>query len=142
MIPIIAITQALKNKYVIVASAFAFICATFYVYYSYASNKIERIETENSTLSKTIEQKEEYIQNLKIDYDKIIKSKDELSATIKKSNALIFNLRTQLERDRVGKKSIEELALAKPILVQNYINKRIKKQLDCFKLIDLNGECP
>lgn len=130
-----------NNKYLLLIASGLFIVLTSFTYYLYTTNKIEKLELENLNLTKTVEQKEKYIQNLKFDYDKILKSKDELFNTVNKSNKLISNLRVQLERKQAGKKSIEDLAYAKPTLVEGYINKRIKAQLNCFKYIDLNGEC-
>lgn len=136
-----ALRYIITNKYLIIILIIVLSYTTFFAYYTFVKYKIESLTTKVTTLEDENLKKNLYIQNLKIDYDKILKSRDELNELAQKSAKNIETLRKKLNREIAGKKSIEELAFAKPTLVEGYINKRIKAQLNCFKYIDLNGEC-
>lgn len=136
-----ALRYIITNKYFIIISIIVLSYASFFAYYTFAKYKIESltnnvIELEAENLKKTL-----YIQNLKIDYEKIIKFKDELAALGEKNNKIILDLKSKLNRDQLNKKSLADLAKSKPKLVENYINKEIVRQLDCLKNITSDGDC-
>lgn len=141
MIPVIAIQQILKNKYVIALALFVFVCSSFYIYYSYASSKISRIEKENTLLQNEIENKNSYITSLKEDYSEIITSKEELSKLLYKTTKDLDKLRETLYRERTGKKSIGELASKKPSLIEKAINKAVQENISCFESLFVGEDC-
>ena len=141
MFSILAIKELLKNKTVFVISLFSILCLTFYLYYTYSSNKIERIEESNRNLKIEIEDKIQYIEKLKFSYDTIVKSRSEIANSLRSANGEIDSLRDKLYRERKGKKSISELAEKKPKLIEKIINDAIAKTKLCFELVSANEEC-
>ncbi|MFN4975328.1 MAG: hypothetical protein ACK5GV_08795 [Bacteroidota bacterium] len=103
--------------------------------------RIENLSDKNSTLQRELAIKEDYISTLKIDYGKIIKAKDELSVVVERSNKKVNELNAKLNRESANKKNIQTLAAAKPTLIEKYINRETKRQIDCLRTISADGDC-
>ncbi|CAB4141237.1 hypothetical protein UFOVP410_76 [uncultured Caudovirales phage] len=130
------------NKSSILIGLFVSLCISFYLYYSYSSNKIDSLLEKAKELSRIIEEKDFLIKNLKLDYDSIIASKDELLKTIDSTNKELDITRKKLFRQNSGKKSIDQLARKKTQLVENKINKATDDVIKCFEKISRNeGDC-
>ncbi len=136
-----AIRYILSNKIVIAISIIVISYLSFFAYYKISRYRIESLTTKVATLEADNMQKDAYIQNLKVDYDKILKSRDELAALAESRNKNISELKKKLDRDSYGKASLKDLAKKKPTLVEKYINAEIAKQIKCFKSISSGGEC-
>jgi uncharacterized protein YoxC len=67
-----------KNRYVIAIVTFLFLVLSFYTYHLYASAKIESLERDNDELAKTIAEQQRQIDTLRVNYESIVKAKDEL----------------------------------------------------------------
>lgn len=131
----------LSNKYVLGITVLVISYTSFFAYYMYAKYKIQTLTATANQLQLDVAQKNSYIQNLKTDYDKILKLKDDLTKLNETSATRIADLRSRLNRESQQKKSIGQLAKQKPTLVEKFINKEIKKQIDCFKTITPDGDC-
>jgi phosphopantothenate synthetase len=78
---------------------------------------------------------------LKVNYDAIIKAKDELSTEVQTLKEQQRQEEQKIYRENDNKKSLEELAVKKTGLVQKVINKATKKAFDCFVTISEGGDC-
>lgn len=132
---------AATNVYVIAASFVAVTTLSFIAYYRYTSYKIDNLTRTVVELESSVAQKSAYIESLKVDYAKILKSRSDIEDLNRKYEKSITSLRDKLNREASGKMGITELAIKKPSLVEKYVNKEIKRQLDCIKNINVDNEC-
>jgi len=139
--PVSILKYIVTNKYFIMISVTLISIISFYTYYTITKLRIENLTTKLIVVEKDNAEKTTYIENLKLDYDKILKLKDDLSKLNETSANRIADLRSRLNRESQQKKSIGQLAKQKPTLVEKFINKEIKKQIDCFKTITPDGDC-
>jgi hypothetical protein len=114
---------------------------SFFLYYTYSKFRIESLIVKTQKLEHDVAQKETYIKTLKIDYDKIIQSKEQLANLNTQYTKNINQLRDKLNRESSGKTSINDLVKNKPGLIERYINKEVKRQIECFKTISADGDC-
>ena len=133
----------LLNKYVLGAALIASVAG--YIYYQ--DVKIDRLEQavkieqqNNSKLEEAIQEEKRAVALLINDVkkrDQINKDRQELIDELRGKNK---ELRDALYREQEGKKPLEELAIAKPGLVERAINSGTKDVFDCFEAISKGEE--
>jgi len=111
------------------------------VYVKYTQNQINALTQDNELLQLGIEEQHRVIDSLQNDIQLIIESRDKLSELLIKSNNEITELKEKLYRENQGKQSLEQLAIKKPQLVENIVNKATKDVFDCFESLIDNQEC-
>ena len=111
------------------------------VYVKYTQNQIDTLTQDNELLQLEIEEQHRVIDSLQNDIQSIIESRDKLSELLIKSNNEITELKEKLYRENQGKQSLEQLAIKKPQLVENIVNKATKDVFDCFESLIDNQEC-
>jgi len=111
------------------------------VYVKYTQNQIDTLTQDNELLQLGIEEQHRVIDSLQNDIQLIIESRDKLSELLIKSNNEITELKEKLYRENQGKQSLEQLAIKKPQLVENIVNKATKDVFDCFESLIDNQEC-
>lgn len=130
-----------QNRKLIAISGVVLLLTSFYIYHLRATNKIERLSNENHELQKIVEQQQKTIENLKINYEKIIVAKDQLNKQLEENQQELDKLKETLFRETQGKKSLEELARKKTSLVEKKVNKATDKVLKCFETLSQGGDC-
>lgn len=96
---------------------------------------LEVTKVDNETLKHNINVIKEGVQRLNEDHAKV---RNTLTALMEKDRKITENynrLHEKLYRESRGKKSLEELGLVKPKLVQAYMNKEIKRLNECAKAL-------
>lgn len=131
----------LTNKYVMGFVLLVLVLSSCFAYYKYSSAKIDSLTKKTVELEAIVAQKEQYIESLKVDYTKILKSKTDLEELNQKYSKSINSLRDKLNREARGKMSMSEMASKKPNLIEKYMNEEIKRQLDCIKNINDKEDC-
>lgn len=111
------------------------------VFVKYTQNQINALTQDNELLQLGIEEQHRVIDSLQNDIQSIIESRDKLSELLIKSNNEITELKEKLYRENQGKQSLEQLAIKKPQLVENIVNKATKDVFDCFESLIDNQEC-
>ena len=111
------------------------------VFVKYTQNQINALTQDNELLQLEIEEQHRVIDSLQNDIQSIIESRDKLSELLIKSNNEITELKEKLYRENQGKQSLEQLAIKKPQLVENIVNKATKDVFDCFESLIDNQEC-
>lgn len=130
-----------QNRKLIALASAAVLVTTFYIYHLRTSHTIERLTNEKVELQKIVENQQKTIENLKINYEKIIAAKDELSKQLEENQKELDELKETLFRETQGKKSLEELARKKTSLVEKQVNKATDKVLKCFETLSQGGDC-
>lgn len=130
-----------SNRYVIISSSLVLLLFSFYIYHLRATNRIESLERDNKELNRIVAEQQKQIDVLKVNYDAIIKAKDELSTEVQALKEQQRQEEQKIYRENDNKKSLEELAVKKTGLVQKVINKATKKAFDCFVTISEGGDC-
>jgi septal ring factor EnvC (AmiA/AmiB activator) len=142
MMEILAFFKTLySNRYVIISSSLVLLLFSFYIYHLRATNRIESLERDNKELNRIVAEQQKQIDVLKVNYDAIIKAKDELSTEVQALKEQQRQEEQKIYRENDNKKSLEELAVKKTGLVQKVINKATKKAFDCFVTISEGGDC-
>lgn len=142
MMEILAFFKTLySNRYVIISSSLVLLLFSFYIYHLRATNRIESLERDNKELNRIVAEQQKQIDVLKVNYDAIIKAKDELSTEVQTLKEQQRQEEQKIYRENDNKKSLEELAVKKTGLVQKVINKATKKAFDCFVTISEGGDC-
>jgi len=139
--PLAVLRYIFNNKYLIFITIIIMSYMSFFLYYTYSKFRIESLIVKTQKLEHDVAQKETYIKTLKIDYDKIIQSKEQLANLNTQYTKNINQLRDKLNRESSGKTSINDLVKNKPGLIERYINKEVKRQIECFKTISADGDC-
>lgn len=101
-------------------------------------SSIEILETNNEILKKTQEQNSKTIAEIKGSYDKISQINAELTERVMNSNAHVIQLESVLSKTL---SKLERTALAKPTLVEDKINTKVEKNLECLESISKNEKC-
>lgn len=143
MIPIPAILSVVTNKYFIIA----FVAVSIFGVYKYQQYTIDSLrkdlqisEQNNQELEAAVIGANEAVESLHKDYkekEKIHKEREELVKELREQNR---ELRKKLYREQQGKKPLEELAIAKPGLVEKAVNSGTKKVFECFEKISEGKE--
>lgn len=110
-------------------------------YYKYSQNKIASLTNQNIKLTQELEEKDKYIEKLKIAYDLVQKAKDDVNRSVVASLKEIDSLKNKLNREYRGKTSIEDLAKKKPKMIEKILNNSINETLTCFEKTTDNKEC-
>lgn len=113
------------------------------------------ISQENSKkLESSITLQKELIESIRKDQDQIRKINDGMAEVIRKQNEEVNNLRDRFSRNAAGEeRDIGKLAVEKPKLIENVINKASVKALRCLEIAsgspltkdelnEKNSECP
>lgn len=129
------------NRIVIALGAFGILLASFYFYYTIASNRIDELTRQNQELQIVIEQQKKAIEQIQRDYKNVIESKDELNKQIQDTQTEVQELREKLFRENQGKRPLEELATKKTTLIEKKINKATDDALRCLELLTRGGDC-
>ena len=129
------------NRIVIVLGAFGVLIASFYLYYTIASSRIDELTHQNQELQIIIEQQKKAIEQIQRDYKQVIESKDELNKQIQDTQTEVQELREKLFRENQGKRPLEELATKKTTLIEKKINKATQDVLSCLELLTRGGDC-
>lgn len=130
-----------KNRYVASAIGVFLIVCSFYVYHVHASHRIETLERDNKELSRKLDEQQKQIESLKLNYDQIIKAKEDLLTEVESLKTQQRQEEEKLYRENRKKKSLEELAIKKTGLVQKAINKATKNVFECFVTLSKGGDC-
>ena len=130
-----------QNRYVVISGGVIILLLSFYSYHLYASGRIESLERDNKDLARQVEEQQRQIDVLKVNYDAIIKAKDELLTEVENLKTQQRKEEEKIYRENRDKKSLEELAIKKTGLVQRVINKATKKAFDCFVTLSEGGDC-
>jgi len=130
-----------QNRFLVVSGSVVVLLLAFYAYHLHASGKIETLQRDNQELSRRVEEQQKQIDTLKVNYDSIIKAKDELLVEVQALKEQQRKEEDKIYRENRDKKSIEELAIKKTALVQKVINKATKKVFDCFVTLSEGGDC-
>lgn len=142
MTSILAFLKTLyQNRYVVISSSVLVLILSFYAYHLHATKKIEALERDNKELIRIVEEQQKQIDVLKVNYDAIIKAKDELLTEVESLKVQQRKEEEKIYRENRNKKSLEELAIRKTGLVQKVINKATKKTFDCFVTLSEGGDC-
>ena len=124
------------QKYIII-SILIYIIGSFF-YGKHLISSIEILETNNEILKKTQEQNSKTIAEIKGSYDKISQINAELTERVMNSNAHVIQLESVLSKTL---SKLERTALAKPTLVEDKINTKVEKNLECLESISKNEKC-
>ena len=135
------LTKLWDNRIVIAVGAFGVLLASFYFYYTIASNRIDELTRQNQELQIVIEQQKKAIEQIQRDYKNVIESKDELNKQIQDTQTEVQELREKLFRENQGKRPLEELATKKTTLIEKKINKATDDALRCLELLTHGGDC-
>jgi len=137
------VLSALTNKWVIGA----LLIAAIYGYIQYQSWEIKSLqedvqisEANNKKLRGIVEDQTDLVDSIMEDYDKkqvLYEEREKLVLDLKDDNR---ELRKKLYREQQGKKSLEELAITKPGLVEKAVNRGTQKVLECFEKISKGKE--
>jgi septal ring factor EnvC (AmiA/AmiB activator) len=130
-----------NNRYVIAIVAVLGLLGSFYTYHLYASARIDSLVRDNQELSHTIAEQQRQIDTLRVNYESIVKAKDDLFVEVEKIKADQRKEEERIYRENRKKKSLEELATKKTRLVQNAVNKATKRAFECFETISEGGDC-
>lgn len=130
-----------QNRFLVVSGGVIVLILSLYSYHLYATRRIESLERDNKELSRQVEEQQKQIDTLKVNYDSIIKAKDELLVEVQALKEQQRKEEDKIYRENRDKKSIEELAIRKTALVQKVINKATKKAFDCFVTLSEGGDC-
>lgn len=135
------LTLLYRNRYVAGAIAVLVLLLSFYSYHLYASARIESLQRDVQELSRVIQEQKKQIDDIKVNYNQIIKAKDELSTEVQRLKDQQRVEEEKIYRENQKKRSLEELAIKKAGLVQKVINKATKKAFDCFVTLSEGGDC-
>lgn len=142
MMSILAFLKTLyQNRYVVISGGVIVLLLAFYSYHLYASGRIESLERDNKELTRLVEDQQRQIDAIKVNYDAIIKAKDELLIEVQALKDQQRKEEDKIYRENRNKKSLEQLAIKKTGLVQKVINKATKKAFDCFVTLSEGGDC-
>lgn len=130
-----------QNRFLVVSVGVIILILSLYSYHLYATRRIESLERDNKELSRQVEEQQKQIDTLKVNYDSIIKAKDELLVEVQALKEQQRKEEDKIYRENRDKKSLEELAIRKTGLVQKVINKATKKAFDCFVTLSEGGDC-
>lgn len=130
-----------QNRYLVLSGSAVFLALSFYLYHLHATHKIESLEQEKKELTRLVEDQKRQIETIRVNYDAIIKAKDELSTEIQTLKDQQRKEEEKIYRENRNKKSLEELAIRKTGLVQKAVNKATKKVFECFVTISQGGDC-
>lgn len=130
-----------QNRYLVISGSALFLALSFYLYHLHATHKIESLERNNQELTKLVEEQKRQIENIQVNYDAIIKAKDELSTEVQSLRDSQRKEEEKIFRENRNKKSLEELAIKKTVLVQRAVNKATKKVFECFVTLSVGGDC-
>lgn len=130
-----------QNRFLVVSGGVIVLLLSLYSYHLYATRRIESLERDNKELSRQVEEQQKQIDTLKVNYDSIIKAKDELLVEVQALKEQQRKEEDKIYRENRDKKSLEELAIRKTGLVQKVINKATKKAFDCFVTLSEGGDC-
>lgn len=130
-----------QNRFLVVSGGVIVLILSLYSYHLYATRRIESLERDNKELSRQVEEQQKQIDTLKVNYDSIIKAKDELLVEVQILKEQQRKEEDKIYRENRDKKSLEELAIRKTGLVQKVINKATKKAFDCFVTLSEGGDC-
>lgn len=124
----------------VVAVGLAVLC---YLYYNYTSmqDEIVSFKEEQKLLKESIESKEKELNQIRNDLLYIRSSITEIENKRTEMDNKIVVLKESFEREKKNKKSLNELAINKPVLVENIINKATTKKFICIeKTSGMKGE--
>lgn len=130
-----------QNRFLVVSGGVIVLILSLYSYHLYATRRIESLERDNKELTRQVEEQQKQIDTLKVNYDSIIKAKDELLVEVQILKEQQRKEEDKIYRENRDKKSLEELAIKKTGLVQKVINKATKKAFDCFVTLSEGGDC-
>jgi hypothetical protein len=131
----------IRYKKLIISSIAVVFIVLSYSYYRYSQKKIQYLREENQNLQQSLIEKDAYIKNLKVAYEIIQKSKNEVNQSVIQSFKEIENLKKRLNRENSGKTSIANMAKVKPKLIEKIINDSLNKTLACFEDTSNQRDC-
>lgn len=102
----------------------------FYIHYLRAENA--KLYEQTVTLEQSINTQKTTIENLQKDIKQITTEKKKIEVVKNENQKRLDELNKLFSRDG---KSFDELAYAKPLLIENAINNGTKDKLRCFELI-------
>lgn len=127
----------LLNRYVFIG----ILCVSLFSYGYYLKYQVDTLTTENAqlqdNLTQTIEREKAYVANIKKISESVTTLEKQKTYLAKKND----ELQKVLNRENFGKKSLEELAEAKPALVEKRINDASKRVLSCIEVVANGGIC-
>jgi len=112
-----------------------------FVYYKYNQNLVERLRTEKSLLDLQVSQQKKAIESIQRDFKIIIENRQKLEKELEASRKESEKLRETLFRENQGKASLEELARARPGLVERRVNDATNNVFRCFEKLSAGESC-
>ena len=130
-----------KNKSIVLLSTLMVVLLSFFTYYHYSSARIKDLKERKTLLEHRLAQQEILMNDLKNNYKKIIKSRDELVEEIHSARKEIDDLQKVLSGKDRGKKTLEEIARKKTSLIESKVNVATENVIKCFELLSSGGDC-
>lgn len=115
----------------------------YYLYYNYTSmqDEISIFKEEQKLLKESIESKENELNQIRNDLSFIRSSITEIENKRIENDTKVEVLKESFEREKKNKKSFNELAINKPVLIENIVNKATSKKFICIeKTSGMKGE--
>ena len=143
MIPLPAVLSVLSNKLTWIVVGVAVVGG--YIYYQSSvieaqAKDIEIAKLNQIQLEEAVQSANEAVEQVKSDYkhkEKLYQEREELVKDLREENR---ELRKKLYREQEGKKPLEELAIAKPGLIEKAVNNGTRKVFECFEKISEGKE--
>lgn len=96
---------------------------------------LERSQRNVATLQTSVQQQVELIDQMQVDQQQIIAARDEMREIVDRQNEQLDDLRSKFNESADGsERDFGEIALAKPGLVENIINRASAEALRCMEL--------
>ena len=118
------------------------LAVSLFFYVKYLNSYIDKLKINQTVLQSAIETQQKTINTMKVDYRKIVESREELNKIVLELKKRNDKLRETLFRETQNKKSIEELILMdQKDRIEKLINDATKKVFDCFELLSRGEKC-
>lgn len=131
----------LGNRFVIQSILITAAVASVWYYVRWNRVTIENLRNDKARLTVAVEHQKNVIEGMERDFNQILASRDRLSAELIRSRQERDSLRETLFRETQGKKGLEELARAKPGLIERAINSGTRDVLNCLQTLSSGESC-
>jgi hypothetical protein len=138
---IAVLAKLIPYRYLIIAGLFLVLCVSFYLHYLKSTLVIAELRNKNTELSRIVTEQSKTIADLRVDYDLIIKGRDELAKEVSESKKELDKLKKTLYRENSGKKSLEKLSIKKTKLIERKIYQGTESLFKCLERISQGEVC-
>lgn len=131
----------LGNRFVVQTVLISLAIASALAYVKWTQHTIDKLRSERAQLEIAVETQQRTIDKIQVDFVQITQSRDRVASELSQARKERDELRETLFRETRGRLALEELARAKPKLIEKAVNNGTSDVLKCLETISNQEQC-